>query len=433
MKRKTIILGAGLSGLVAGCALQNNGDDDFIILEACPTPGGLTRTVNVDNFCFDYTGHFLHLAKYKTPEDIPFAHLHNQDWQPVNRHAVCYLSGGFVPAPAQYNIGLIPEPMKSACIDSFNNRPQNQTVADFHEYLIQGFGKTLAQDFLIPQNEKTWGADLKQLSMDAAKRFFPPPDDTKIRQGIAKTKADPISSGYNSSFYYPLNGGIERLINGFARNIRKHICLLRQCVQVDVKNKTILDNYGNKYEYETLISTIPLKTFCALTNDTALQTAAATLTHGGCIAIDLGIKGDLAPELSDVHWIYVPEKDLPFYRVGIYSNVTQGMAPKGCHALYVEIGLTPERQKQSLQTIYLDAIQKLHSLGWINATQIIASVTHIIPCSYIHFNHNYQATVPQLLQTLEEHQIYGLGRYGRWEYTSMEDGIAQAIQLIEKI
>ena len=78
-KKYFIILGGGISGLTAARALKDAGCES-VVLESCPSAGGLTRSIKADDFCFDYTGHFLHLARFKSPEDIPYAGLKNADW-----------------------------------------------------------------------------------------------------------------------------------------------------------------------------------------------------------------------------------------------------------------------------------------------------------------------------------------------------------------
>ena len=62
LKNKFVVLGAGISGLTAARVLKEAGQSGTV-LEACPAAGGLSRTVKVNEFCFDYTGHFLHLAR----------------------------------------------------------------------------------------------------------------------------------------------------------------------------------------------------------------------------------------------------------------------------------------------------------------------------------------------------------------------------------
>src|SRR5215813_5454710 len=103
-RQRALVLGAGISGLTAGRALQDLGYDT-VVLEACPSIGGLTRTVKVGDFCFDYTGHFLHLARYGTPSEIPYADLRDEDWVSIERRSFCYVGGRLITAPIQYHLG----------------------------------------------------------------------------------------------------------------------------------------------------------------------------------------------------------------------------------------------------------------------------------------------------------------------------------------
>jgi phytoene dehydrogenase-like protein len=79
-------VGGGLAGLTAAHALQEQGRE-FVLLERRPTLGGLTRTVAVGEFCFDYTGHFLHLIHFPNPSRYPFTGLKNEDWMQVSRRS----------------------------------------------------------------------------------------------------------------------------------------------------------------------------------------------------------------------------------------------------------------------------------------------------------------------------------------------------------
>src|SRR6201996_9418744 len=97
-ERTAIVLGGGVAGLTATRALQEQGEP-CLLLERCPTPGGLTRTVAAGEFCFDYTGHFLHLSRFATPADIPYAGLKTEDWMQVDRRSCCLVGGKLVNAP----------------------------------------------------------------------------------------------------------------------------------------------------------------------------------------------------------------------------------------------------------------------------------------------------------------------------------------------
>ena len=51
----------------------------------------------------------------------------------------------------------------------------------------------------------------------------------------------------------------------------------------------------------------------------------------------LGVDGAAAPR---EHWLYFPDPELPFYRVGFPSNHGD-LAPPGCHTVSVEVSLDP--------------------------------------------------------------------------------------------
>ncbi|MGA9416544.1 MAG: NAD(P)-binding protein, partial [Terriglobales bacterium] len=110
-----IVIGGGIAGLTAARTLQQQ-RQNFVLLERCPTLGGLTRTVEVGEFCFDYTGHFLHLSRYPTPSDIPYADLDNQDWIQVSRKSCCFVGGKLITAPIQYNLGELPPAILAECV-----------------------------------------------------------------------------------------------------------------------------------------------------------------------------------------------------------------------------------------------------------------------------------------------------------------------------
>src|SRR5688572_2829419 len=87
----------------------------------------------------------------------------------------------------------------------------------------QSFGRYLAEVFLIPQNEMTLAIPVDRLSESALRRFFPRPDETRVRRGMAPD-GSPVEGGYNSCFWYPRVGGIARLVRGLARGIdRMHL------------------------------------------------------------------------------------------------------------------------------------------------------------------------------------------------------------------
>jgi protoporphyrinogen oxidase len=418
-----IVIGGGISGLAAARALQQQGQD-FVLLERCPTLGGLTRTAQVGEFCFDYTGHFLHLSRYATPADIPFAGLNNKDWMQVNRRSCCLVGGQFVTAPIQYNLGELPPSMLAECVESYESRPKNgdRLNVSFRDYIVNGFGERLADLFLIPQNEKTMAISLDQLSSHAVKRFFPAPDEALVRKGMKASTNDIL--GYNASFWYPKTAGIGRLVDGLRNGVQN--CVVNQNVSaVDLDARTLTTTTGETYRWSVLFTAMPLKQLCEITGDEALVAAASKLTHSSTISFNIGLRGTLRAEFQDLHWIYVPDRAIPFYRVGFYSSISKGVCAPDHSAIYAEVGLSPEDADRTdlVKDLQPDVLRKLEELGWIRSRDVVCVLTHIIRCAYVHHTKDRDYLVSSIVERLRKADVIPIGRYGLWDYTSMEDSI----------
>ncbi|MGB7932184.1 MAG: FAD-dependent oxidoreductase [Gammaproteobacteria bacterium] len=433
VKSEFLVLGGGISGLMATRSLEDR-EHEVTLLERSPGFGGLTRTVQVDKYCFDYTGHFLHLNRYVSPADIPYAGLDNSDWMQVDRRSVCYIADTFIPAPVQYNIGLMPEPERSRCIESYRNRStlsDNQSPS-FRDYVIAGFGEYLADLFLIPQNEKTMAIALDGLSASALKRFFPKPDETLVKAGIdQRSKA---AKEYNSNFWYPRQGGIGRLPDGLTRNIQRGF-LNHEVVLINPRTRRLTCRNGQEFRWQHIVSSLPLKVLCHCVEDDALQVLSRGLSHSTTIAFNLGCSGNPPDILRGVHWVYVPDRTIPFYRVGLYSNISQGICSTGHHTLYVEVSVEPENLKNLdiAGELTPRVIEHLARLGWIDRKALRSVVTHVIECAYTHDKPERARQVGSIIERLEELGIHTVGRYGMWDYYGMEDSMQSSLDLIERI
>ena len=432
-RRRAIVIGAGISGLAAAQALRERNYDTHV-LESCPSIGGLTRTVKIGDFCFDYTGHLLHLSRYGSPSGIPYAQLCDKDWQRIDRRSYCFVGARLITAPIQYHLAELPPDMLRACRVSYEARPNAASASDatFRDFIVNGFGAHLADVFLIPQNEKTMATPLDRLSQRAVKRFFPPPDDRLVLTGM--TSGAPSPPGYNSQFWYPERGGIDLLVEGLARGLDDCVWTLEEVVAVDLKARTVATRTGRRWTWDVLLPSMPLRKLCEATGDRDLCEWARELTHSATICINLGLRGALPDRLRDAHWIYVPDRSIPFYRVGVYSNMSPGTCPPNCSSLYVELGVPAETlASTNLATDLVPrALASLEGLGWVSGEAVMCSVVHVIRCAYVHHTPARELVFGNIVNRLAEHGVFPIGRYGLWDYISMEDSIHSAISTVQE-
>jgi protoporphyrinogen oxidase len=424
--KKILVLGGGISGLMAAKTIRELGHES-LLLEQCPSLGGLTRTVEVGDFSFDYTGHFLHLTRYKTPAEIPYAGLNNDDWQRINRRSCCFVAGKLIDAPIQYHLRQLPPEILDRCVKSYEARPalERSEHLTFRDFIVNGFGQALADLFLIPQNEKTMAISLDRLSIRAVRRFFPPPDDALVRAGIRGES--PASEEYNSNFWYPKTGGIGALVNGLGGGLNDTRTNQRASA-VDVNKRTLQTSTGETFRWDYLFSSIPLKSLCEITNDSELRVAGEELSHSSTVSFNIGLRGPLRPEFAGVHWIYVPDRSIPLYRVGFYSSISKGTCTSDNSGLYAEVGVSGSEIDtiDLIKDLQPRVIASLENLGWIDSRAISCVVIHVIRHAYVHHSERRDCLVETALSRLRQFGVYSFGRYGLWDYTSMEDSMESA-------
>lgn len=426
MDSKWVVLGGGISGLTAAKFLQAH-DREYVLLEKSPCLGGLTRTTQVADFRFDYTGHFLHLSRYKSPSQIPYSNLDDNEWQTVERKSYFFVADRLIKAPIQYHLGELPKEICKECADSYEARPKGGGQnASFRDFIVSGFGQAVADRFLIPQNEKTMATSLGRLSINAVKRFFPPPDEKSIRAGL--TGQEMRTAEYNKTFWYPRQGGIELLVRGLAHGLTR-VATNEEVVRIDMDQRSVLTKAGHRFTWGYMLPSIPLKALCVMTNDKELLAAADQLTHSSSISFNFGVRGKLPGELKDAHWIYVPDRSIPFYRLGCYSNISSSMCSHGSSAIYVEVAVSGDDidRIDIAGELQSRVILALEQLGWVRRVDIVCSVTHVIRCAYVHHTPEREQLVDHIRFRLNECGIYPIGRYGLWDYMGMEDSIESAL------
>ncbi|MGH7285933.1 MAG: protoporphyrinogen/coproporphyrinogen oxidase, partial [Polyangiaceae bacterium] len=332
---RTLIIGAGVSGLATAAALADRGDTDVLVLEADKEIGGYCKTVTKDGFVWDYSGHFFHF-KHADIEAWLRERMKGQKIRAVEKKSFIQYGDRQIDFPFQKNIHQLPQNEFIDCLYDlyFARAPkellgkyagalENKPETNFKEMLYARFGKSIAEKFLIPYNEKLYATDLASLDKDAMGRFFPHADLTDIVRNMKV--AD--NATYNATFTYPEGGAIQ-YVNALASAIASSkISLSEPLVAVDVEKKIAKTN-EREIHFERLVSSAP---FPKLLDICGEKFEASTFSYNKVLVFNLGFdkKGQ-----KDVHWVYFPDKSCSFYRIGFYDNIFE----TNRMSLYVELG-----------------------------------------------------------------------------------------------
>ncbi|MFQ5669638.1 MAG: protoporphyrinogen/coproporphyrinogen oxidase [Acidobacteriota bacterium] len=434
-KGRVVILGAGLAGLSTAYHLEAH--RPVTILEKENRPGGMTRSFRVNGFVFDLTGHLLHLRRREVRDLVQ--QILPDGMASIDRRSFVYSHGTYTDYPFQANLHGLPPEVVRDCVVGFvetltNPRtPPAGELADgsFHQWALATFGKGIAEHFLFPYNRKLWCRDLREVTAEWVSWAVPRPTVDEVVGGALGLVNRGL--GYNPSFLYPKAGGIEVLPNALAAGLRSTTLRLGAAVSgIDPVRHRVRTGQGEELAYDHLVSTLPLPRLVSLMQEVPddLREAAAGLQATRVLNVNLGIA---RANVTHRHWIYFPENRFIFYRVGSPTAFCQASAPEGCSSLYVEVartGVCPADIPGLVRQVREDLV----ACGLLRPDdRIVAEQSLVIDPAYVVYDAHRRQVLPEIHGWLAGHHIDAIGRYGRWEYGSMEDAIWQGMETASRL
>jgi protoporphyrinogen oxidase len=408
---KTIIIGGGISGLACAYHLEKRKYEHYVLFEAAGKIGGLCGSYTQNGFVFDYSGHLLHVSTKRGLKLVE--KLLGKNIAAHKRRAYVFINNTELPFPFQNNLYGLPDSMISQCVNGALKAYKDKSYkpgGSFKKRALALYGKPICDYFMFPYNEKLWQFDLSELTDLWCDKFMPSSTLEDIIKGAYCARKKDF--GYNSTFFYPKTGGARAICNALASDV-SNIKLNCEIKSVNLKNRTALAN-GAEIKYESLVSTIPLNKLGQITSGLpdGIKKRFEDLRHNSVRVLNIGAQG----KTKDGHWYYFPEREFPFYRIGIQSSFSANAAPRGASSFYVE---TPD--------IEIDEkliISQMRGLGFIEKNaKILAKNSFSIPIAYPIYDKKYQETQAEIVDYFTKQNIYPLGRYGKWEYSFMEKSL----------
>jgi protoporphyrinogen oxidase len=427
MKVKTLIVGAGVTGLATAAALGERGDDDYLVLEADSEIGGYCKTIKKEGFVWDYSGHFFHF-KHKEIEEWLKARMPSQRILDVVKKSFIEYKGRQIDFPFQKNIHQLPHDEFIDCLYDLyfasedakaarDKPPSSKGDDSFQSMLYSRLGRSISEKFLIPYNEKLYACDLGALDKDAMGRFFPHADLTDIIRNMKVAN----NATYNAHFTYPEGGAIE-YVKAIASAVKKDgIALNERLVGIDLATKTAKTD-KREIQFDRLVSSAPFNRLLAMAR---MDHDSSVYSWNKVLVFNLGFdrKGQ-----KDVHWVYFPDREAVFYRVGYYDNIfdTDRLS------LYVEIGFARDAtiDVAATRARVLADLEKNRVIS--KDHRLVAEHSVVMDPAYVHITRKSIDEHKRLAAELEKYGIFSAGRYGGWTYCSIEDNIVEARALADR-
>lgn len=429
-EKQTVVLGGGMTGLGVGLASR-----DTIIYEATERPGGICSSYYLRP---DSTARLT-----KNPRDgnayrfeiggghwifggDPIVHrlLRNLvDVKQYQRRSGCYIPSleTYVPYPIQNNLRCLPDDIASdALSDMIEANLGDGPTRTMAQWLESNFGKTLCDLFFHPFHE---------LYTAGLWRDIAPQDPYKspvnIRHATTGALKEPPSVGYNVQFVYPENG-LDSLARAMAS--RANIQYGMRAVNIDANRREVYFENGKAVKYNTLISTLPLNKMVKMLD---VDVEGKAYPSPSVLVINIGAtKGDECP---NHHWLYIPESQSGFHRVGFYSHVDDDFIPadrssKDAVSIYVEMAFRqddrPDIQSERMDRIVEDVISELQDWGWIDEVEVADPTMIEVAYTWSWPDSSWRE---ESLRKLQEAGIYQVGRYARWVFQGIAESIADGL------
>jgi protoporphyrinogen oxidase len=412
-----LIVGGGATGLAFAAQLER---PDYLICEADAELGGYCKSVLRDGFVWDYSGHFFHFRRPEIEREL-VERIGPERVRRVTRDARIHYGGRLIDFPFQRNIDQLPHGEFLECLTDLFTRPGG-APQNFREMLYAKFGRGISEKFLVPYNEKLYATELGRLDVDAMGRFFPHAEAEEIVRGLG-ARSSARAQTYNATFTYPEGGAIE-YIRALAQPIPpERIALDERVLRIDLAQK-VAETTRRSIRFEYLLSSAP---FPRLLELCGVPFASDLYSHNQVLVFNLGFD---AKGPAGIHWIYYPERDLCFYRIGFYDNIfgTPRMS------LYVEIGYPSHVRldAEQIRAARARVLDDLRRVGVIEQQRLVAEHHVVLDPAYVHITQASLASVAEHKALLALRGVYSAGRYGSWTYCSIEDNIIEARALAER-
>lgn len=422
---KTVIVGAGVSGLTLAERLSSQGNGNIILVEREKAPGGLARSFHRDGFDFDIGPHRFHTANPVVDEYL--LTILEGCCTEIRRKSSVYMAGRYRNWPLTiFSVMGLPIPVLWRSFLDLWKKSEKSEILSFSDFIISRYGNNLHDFFFAEYTEKFTGTVPEKLHVDWAQ--------AGVNRAVIdkRVKADNLASllrgmllpkPVETSFYYPAKGGVQTFCDIQAGLFTgKGGCFLpgTAATGITTENSAVtgvtLDN-GEVLEAERVFWTAPLTILYPETGLTFINTVTA----------NVAIKCE--NPVNDYQWCYFGQSDIPFSRLTVPRHFRADCVPPGRDSVIAEITCSSNSRgwndPSSLEKKLVEGLLKVRAIG--DRSDILFIDWQRVPETYPIYTLDYR----ERLASVEiPRGLVLAGRCGSFWYNNMDHSIAQALAFI---
>jgi protoporphyrinogen oxidase len=463
---KTIILGAGLTGISASYHI---GHENCLILEKDDSPYGHIRSEIREGYTWDQGPH-VSFTKSDYVREL-FAESVSGEFEEYPVRTRNYFQGHWIDHPAQSNLFQVPEPLRSKCLESFlatRKSPPPAAPKNYQEWLDYAFGPVFAKTFPAKYTKKYWTVEPVAMGTDwIGKRVFYPSIEDVVAGSVGPL---PEQTHYITHVRYPTRGGYQAFAQKLATGA--NLQLNSEVVNVDLAGRRV--SYRQKGSssvqsvgFDRLINTLPLPIFIALCANAPqdVQNAADQLNCSQLLLVNITAPH---PTQIDGNWFYIYNEDFQSTRINCTERLSPHNAPEGQTGIQVEVYAHPKLGFTSgAEEIAHNVVTECMEMGFVNAEYLsqsnngrggttgVSLHTQSIPFANVICDHARKDALNEILEWLEPYglvrnqsdlapftdwtcsgtydsgQLCLAGRFGEWKYYWTDDCLLRGKNLSE--
>ncbi len=263
----------------------------------------------------------------------------------------------------------------------------------FIDWIYWKLGKKIAEDYMIPYNQKMFGEDLNSLGTYWLNKLPNVSFDETLISCLEK-KAYGTQPGH-AEFYYPKKYGYGELWLRMAERLGDRVVYNEKATKLDLNAKCVND----KYEADVIINTVPWKSFDEIVGlPDNLKKNIEDLKYSSTVI-------DYVPDNLDTEaqWIYYPDLNLDYHRILVRHNFCPNS--KG---YWTETNLTRFNSEGKKNFFVMDYAYPLNTIG-------------------------KQEKMKELLDYTKERNVIGLGRWGEWQHYNSDVVVSLALKCAQNL
>ncbi|HXV13981.1 MAG TPA: FAD-dependent oxidoreductase [Candidatus Krumholzibacteria bacterium] len=435
LERDFIVLGAGVAGLAAASELG----ESCTVFEREDRPGGLVRTDCIDGYWFDRVLHLLHFqddAMERRMRDLlgdALVRLSPEAWVET-RH-------GTVRFPFQLHLAGLAKDVRERCLSDFvvaASEHNDEQPRNFEEMLLRTFGREMCDVFLFPYNRKLWKRPLAALAPSGFQWNITRPDVESVARGAASI--DARAGAYNSNGWYPRpradapQRGMAVLSEALAARVAD-LQLEHEVQVIDPVTRSVVVRHRGRdvrarYR-QACLATLPLSRLLSMVSGAPadLVDACRRLHRNRVISVMVRVAGP-RPSGQGL-WRYYADESIVFTRLIFMHEFDPLSAPEHGWGLMAEITEPAEQPLADSRVVIRRVIEDIARARVLSPEcGIVGATARVVDPAYVVFDLASADVVAEALAFLRSCDVIAIGRYGKWEYSSMaqvmRDGFAWA-------